>query len=441
MNLEPLTSLAVITDSASSNQAARYVKLKRLAPEWRDVFFGPCFAHQANLIVGEIFKESPNLINASEKAIQIITYLNRSVYFMARLRDEQKIKYNKYLALLLSCATRWNSHYHCYFSLIRTKAALKVLISKYAPEEFDQEDEAIYHSGKEDETRNNKTLPLDICKTIDNDIWWREIKQLEKLLYPFCGVLNKLQAENARLHDFKRLPTSLLGELQSYRKQDFPFNNMSLKQFRNGVLGFWNFTSAYAPDLSAFSTKIYAICINTASVERLFSSMGFFHTNKRNRLGSEKVLAMSQIKGEFQRQKRLENIMSANKKLKDTNIAIPVVQEQQDDDQFNVSNNDDDFLNQSSEDSEQDIESPREWRNLINEWIEMVEDEESEILNQEDEENDEIAPLIGRTMDLDEILQKKYPLISKRAKWKLDDIFDFEKIQPPTYLTLLHETE
>ncbi|CAB5381920.1 hypothetical protein RhiirA1_450813 [Rhizophagus irregularis] len=64
---------------------------------------------------------------------------------MARLCDEQKIKYNKYLTLLLLCVTHWNSHYHCYFSLIRTKAALKVLISKYASEEFDQEDEAIYH--------------------------------------------------------------------------------------------------------------------------------------------------------------------------------------------------------------------------------------------------------------------------------------------------------
>ncbi|GES88879.1 hypothetical protein GLOIN_2v201639 [Rhizophagus clarus] len=83
---------AVITDSASSNQAAR----KRLAPEWQDIFFGLCFAHQTNLIV---------------------------------------------------------------------------LISKYAPEEFDQEDEAIYHSGKEGEMQNNKYLPFDICKTIDNDIW------------------------------------------------------------------------------------------------------------------------------------------------------------------------------------------------------------------------------------------------------------------------------
>ena len=81
------------------------------------------------------------------------------------------------------------------------------------------------------------------------------------------------------------MPTTLLGELQNYRKQAFPFNNISLKQFRNGILGFWDFVSSYTPDLSAFSTKIYAICINTASVERLFSTMGFFHTNKRNWLG------------------------------------------------------------------------------------------------------------------------------------------------------------
>ncbi len=81
-------------------------------------FFDSYFTHQANLIIGEIFKESPNLINAFVKAIQIIIYLNRSVYFTARLHDEQKIKYNKYYTLLLLCATHWNSHYYCYFSLI-----------------------------------------------------------------------------------------------------------------------------------------------------------------------------------------------------------------------------------------------------------------------------------------------------------------------------------
>jgi len=78
-----------------------------------------------------------------------------------------------------------------------------MLISKYAFDEFDQEDqnEGIYYSDKESETRNNKVLSLDICQIIDSEVWWREIRQLEKLLLPFCGALNKLQAENARLYD------------------------------------------------------------------------------------------------------------------------------------------------------------------------------------------------------------------------------------------------
>ena len=143
---------------------------------------------------------------------------------------------------------------------------------------------------------------------------------------------------------------------------------------------------------------------------------------------------MSQIKGEFQRKKRLENITHANKKLKSMNIAVPIIQEQaeqQDDDQFNVSDNDE-FLNQS-DDLEHDIESSREWKKLIAEWIDMIEDEEPETLN----ENEDVEPLIDRIMDLNQILQKTHPLLNKRAKWKLGDIFDFEKLNPPTYLTLL----
>jgi hypothetical protein len=58
----------------------------------------------------------------------------------------------------------------------------------------------------------------------------------------------------------------------------------------------------------------------------------------------------------------------------------------------------------------------------------MIEDEELKILNQKDEENDEIVPLIDYIIDLNNILQKNHSLISKKAKWKLDDIFDFEKL-------------
>ncbi|GBC10740.1 hypothetical protein RclHR1_09860017 [Rhizophagus clarus] len=130
----------------------------------------------------------------------------------------------------------------------------------------------------------------------------------------------------------------------------------------------------------------------------------------------------------------MENILYTNKKLKIIDIAIPVVQEQQEDDLFHVSD-DDDFFDQDPEDLEHDIETSHEWKNLINEWIEMV-SEEAEI-DQEEETNEDLEPLIDQIMDLDWILCKQHLLINKRAKWKLGDIFDFEKLQPPEYLTLL----
>jgi hypothetical protein len=38
------------------------------------------------------------------------------------------------------------------------------------------------------------------------------------------------------------------------------------------------------PELAKVAIHIHGICINSASVERLWSSMGFLHTNRRNRL-------------------------------------------------------------------------------------------------------------------------------------------------------------
>ncbi|CAJ0887541.1 12963_t:CDS:2, partial [Entrophospora sp. SA101] len=51
-----------------------------------------------------------------------------------------------------------------------------------------------------------------------------------------------------------------------------------------------------------------------------------------------------------------------------------------------------------------DIESPCEWRNLINEWIGMI-------------------------------VKTRHPLLNKKTKW--NDIFDLEKIEPPIYLSSL----
>ena len=39
-----------------------------------------------------------------------------------------------------------------------------------------------------------------------------------------------------------------------------------------------------APELSQLALHLFSICVNSASIERLWSSMGFLHTKRQNRL-------------------------------------------------------------------------------------------------------------------------------------------------------------
>ncbi|GES90129.1 ribonuclease H-like domain-containing protein [Rhizophagus clarus] len=59
-------------------------------------------------------------------------------------------------------------------------------------------------------------------------------------------------------------------------KGDDPYDN---DQFQGNVLDFWKSTKGIEPELAKVATHIHSICVNSASVERLWSSMGFFHTD------------------------------------------------------------------------------------------------------------------------------------------------------------------
>jgi hypothetical protein len=137
------------------------------------------------------------------------------------------------------------------------------------------------------------------------------------------------------------------------------------------------------------------------------------------------VFAMSQMKGEFQRLERLEDIHKASKKIKTTNVAIPIVQE--DSNEVHCVS-DDDILNHFDSDELGDIETPHQWRNLVNQWICMVEEDDIEvnlgpICDPEDVSSEE---LIDNDIDLNQIVRKRHPLSNRKAKWRLDDIFNFE---------------
>jgi len=83
---------------------------------------------------------------------------------------------------------------------------------------------------------------------------------------------------------FGKNPTSMIRELLAYKEKFFPFNESSLLELEKTPLDYWSFLSDSTPELSQLATKLFSICVNSASCERLFSSMGFLHTKRRNKL-------------------------------------------------------------------------------------------------------------------------------------------------------------
>ena len=81
---------------------------------------------------------------------------------------------------------------------------------------------------------------------------------------------------------------SILREYDNFRTKIYPFDDQTTNQFEDDVLKYWGFVLPLAKELEYVAQRIFGICINAASVERLWSNMGFLHTKRRNRLNVSK---------------------------------------------------------------------------------------------------------------------------------------------------------
>ena len=79
---------------------------------------------------------------------------------------------------------------------------------------------------------------------------------------------------------------SILREYENFRTNIYPFDDQTINQ--DDVLKYWGFVIPLAKELGYVAQRIFGICINAASVERLWSNIGFLHTKRRNRLNVSK---------------------------------------------------------------------------------------------------------------------------------------------------------
>jgi len=83
---------------------------------------------------------------------------------------------------------------------------------------------------------------------------------------------------------FQKRLIRLLLDFEDYRQKIEPFNDETFNQFGDDVFKFWKYVERDYKELASIALRIFGICVNAASVECMWSSIGFLHTNRRNRL-------------------------------------------------------------------------------------------------------------------------------------------------------------
>ncbi|RHZ57353.1 hypothetical protein Glove_390g69 [Diversispora epigaea] len=306
---------------------------RRLRVINRSIVFFPCFAHQVNLCVGEIFKESIEFKESMDKAIRLASFFQNSnnKFFISKLKDQQYEEYNKYFTIATPGET----------CILKTQKALQILAIKFEP--------PIRETRKR--AGDEPTLKRDIYEIISSSIFWQHLKLLIEILYPYCKILDMLQSDKARLHEVihsfgyiaqfwnensnSDLTSRLVARLEKrWKEWEQPiliiscllhpnyhmkiFNNANINyttiatwnQFNGDIYRYWSFACTSTNEFGFVACRVFGICVNAASVERLWSCMGFLQSNRRNRLLNAKALEMSKLRADITYSHRLQKKVS-----------------------------------------------------------------------------------------------------------------------------------
>ncbi|PKB93070.1 hypothetical protein RhiirA5_442427, partial [Rhizophagus irregularis] len=79
--------------------------------------------------------------------------------------------------------------------------------------------------------------------------------------------------------------TSILKEFDEFSQGiKYPFDDAFVAQFENEIHKYWCWVQNAYSEIGTVVAHIFGICVNAASVERLWSSIDFFHIKTRNQL-------------------------------------------------------------------------------------------------------------------------------------------------------------
>lgn len=83
---------------------------------------------QINLVVGDYFKSDDELLDYTDQATELITWLRSKSLVLAILRDAQVALDKPVLAVIRAVLTRWTAHYQAYRRLLDLKSTLNRIV-------------------------------------------------------------------------------------------------------------------------------------------------------------------------------------------------------------------------------------------------------------------------------------------------------------------------
>ncbi|KIK75534.1 hypothetical protein PAXRUDRAFT_172564, partial [Paxillus rubicundulus Ve08.2h10] len=91
-----------------------------------------CWAHQVNLIVGDIFKLKGVFAKIIDDALEVVKWFNNHSQALGILCSVQRSKLEAVLCLILPVLMRWTSHYLCICRLLELELMFKETLLQYS---------------------------------------------------------------------------------------------------------------------------------------------------------------------------------------------------------------------------------------------------------------------------------------------------------------------
>ncbi|QRV77917.1 hypothetical protein RhiJN_05932 [Ceratobasidium sp. AG-Ba] len=171
-----------VSDAGGDSRAMR-VRLVKERPELIQL---DCWAHQLNLVLGDLFKIKSELVSSGSDAHRVVKWFLSHTRAFALLQGQQTKSGGRAHSYILANITRWTSHCLSIQSLVDDEGPMRATVALYRKE--------LERIGSGD--RERATFVLD---TVSRPEFWDNIKELVSYLRPLAIALNVAQATDTRL--------------------------------------------------------------------------------------------------------------------------------------------------------------------------------------------------------------------------------------------------